>query len=136
MHTRSQHVQAPLDLTVMANGQRRAKLKAAFSPPPPEPVPAQDDELLDDLFAELDNRSPEVQQEAATVLNDIRANDAASPPTRAESKKGSKQRFKEREVLFRILKAGLTAHRCNVCLVLCTSEGEKDRSDSCCSSRF
>lgn len=88
--------------TTMANGQKRAKLKKALSPPLPQansPPDAGHDDLLDDLFSELDNRSPEVQQEAATVLNDIAVNDSGNPTVSSEGKKGSKQRFKEREVL-------------------------------------
>lgn len=88
----------------MANGEKRAKLKKVLSPPvssPPSlaPEPSADDGLLDDLLAELDNRSPVVQQEAAAMINEmqVNGNPSVSPPPQ-DSKKGSKARFKEREV--------------------------------------
>lgn len=91
----------------MANGQKRAKIKKVLSPPLPSPPQSQeplqaDEGLLDDLLAELDNRSPAVQQEAAAVLQEIQVNQGPSAPLNSsESKKGSKKRFKEREVCCR-----------------------------------
>lgn len=88
----------------MANGQKRAKLKKVLSPPPSTSPPAQgsspaDDALLDDLLSQLDSRSPAVQQEAAAVINEmqVNGNPAVSPPPQ-DNRKGSKQRFREREV--------------------------------------
>lgn len=89
----------------MANGEKRAKLKKVLSPPVSSPPPlsqaatSADDGLLDDLLAELDNRSPVVQQEAAAMINEmqVNGNPSVSPPPQ-ENKKGSKARFKEREV--------------------------------------
>lgn len=99
----------------MANGAKRNKLKKLLSPPTtpnPPPLdsdvnPADHDELMDDLFAELDNRSPEVQLEAAKVLTEVRLNETTAethvqsipPPTGGKS---SKQRFREREVMFQL----------------------------------
>lgn len=89
----------------MAGGKNRAKIKKVLSPPIQSPPPiggaAEDQgELLDDLLAELDNRNPAVQQEAAQVINEIQFNDTAASGTSysSDSRKGSKQRFKEREV--------------------------------------
>lgn len=87
----------------MAGGKNRAKLKKVLSPPTQSPPPIEgsaDDqgELLDDLFAELDSRDPSVQQEAAQVISEIRTNSPVVSPSPSDSKKGSKQKFKEREV--------------------------------------
>jgi hypothetical protein len=88
---------------VMANGSKRAKVKkisspATATPPQEDSAPADTEVLLDDLLAELDSRNPVVQQEAATVISEIQLNSdsVVSPPP--NEKKGSKQRFKEREV--------------------------------------
>lgn len=86
----------------MANGNKRAKLRKMMSPTPtpdPVPAPAVDEDLMDDLFAELDNRSPAVQEEAAKVLHEVEVTSgAAAPSPPPNSSKSSKQRFKEREV--------------------------------------
>ncbi|KAF5365604.1 hypothetical protein D9758_003316 [Tetrapyrgos nigripes] len=69
-------------------------LKKAFSPPQ-EPTPstspeADDNELMDDLLAQLDSRDPTVQNESAKVLHDMEINQQA-----VAAEKKPKEGFKE-----------------------------------------
>jgi HEAT repeat protein len=54
-----------------------------------------DDDLVDDLLAELDSRDKTVQEESAVVLEEIQAKQAIAPEKPNSS---SKNRFKERQV--------------------------------------
>jgi OTU domain-containing protein 6 len=78
-------------------GSKRNKIKKALSPksvysPPPDNT--NDEELLDDLVAQLDSRDGTVQHEAATVIQEVeqKANEQAN------SKKDSRSRFEARQV--------------------------------------
>lgn len=87
----------------MANGSKRPKVKKTPSPPKitsprQDPAPLDNEDLLDDLLAELDNRNPVIQQEAASVINEMQLNSDPTLPTPSSEKKGSKRKFKEREV--------------------------------------
>lgn len=66
---------------------------------PPIEYQAVDDDLMDDLLAELDSRDQTVQVETAAVLNEITVNQVASPSPEPESKKlDAKGRYKARQV--------------------------------------
>ncbi|TCD69746.1 hypothetical protein EIP91_006513 [Steccherinum ochraceum] len=54
-------------------GSKRNKIKNILSPvtSPPPPVPPEDDELMDDLFAQLDSKDQNVQAESAAVINEM-----------------------------------------------------------------
>jgi len=93
----------------MVNGSRRARLKKASNPPTPTPPQkdysppdnaglADDAGLLDDLFAELDNRDPVVQQEAGAVITEMQPNAEPDISSLPSEKKSSKRRFLERGV--------------------------------------
>lgn len=67
-------------------GSKRNKLKKAFQPSPPAPTAPADDELLDDLFAQLDSRAQVAHPNASPQILDVRA------------KQDPKSRFKARQV--------------------------------------
>jgi len=77
-------------------GSKKNKLKKPFAPSPPPSNTIDDNALVDDLLTELDSRNQSVRQGSATVLEEIRARQAAqaSPP----DKTGSKARFSARQV--------------------------------------
>ncbi|KAI0082718.1 cysteine proteinase [Panus rudis PR-1116 ss-1] len=80
-------------------GSKRNKVKKALSPvlptnPDPEPVP--DDDLMDDLFAQLDSRDKTVQTESANVLQEMNIDQVANDLD-AAPKKDSKARYKARQ---------------------------------------
>jgi len=80
-------------------GGRRKKLKDTLSPPPnaPPPVPAtEDEELLDDLLAQLDSSDKTVQNVSAEVINDIQLSQLREQEPQ-KPKKDSKTRFLERQ---------------------------------------
>ncbi len=54
----------------MGSKKRKSNV-ASSSGTPPLPVPPQDDTLVDDLLAQLDNPDPVVQQEAAYVIQEV-----------------------------------------------------------------
>jgi len=79
-------------------GSKKNRVKKVFAPsssPPPSNA-LNDNALVDDLLTELDSRNQSVRQGSATVLEEIRARQAAeaSPPDKA----GSKTRFRARQV--------------------------------------
>lgn len=101
----------------MAKGTKRSKLKAAISPvrdklvgsptksPPVSENSPEEDDLLDDLMAELDSRDTTVQGEAATMIQEIQQNRAVneSPLSLVESpsqRQDSKSRHKARLVRY------------------------------------
>lgn len=89
-------------------GSKRAKLKKPFSS---IPLPEDDDqELVNDLLAELDSRNQTVQAESANVLNDIQLNKQADQ-TNSDLKKNPKSRFKARQAR---RAAELAQHHCPV----------------------
>ena len=77
----------------------RLKKKSNAAPPPPPPPPADiaanDDGLVDDLFAQLDMRDAAAKEDAAKVLSSNTTDQAIEGD---KKKKDSRQRFKEREV--------------------------------------
>ncbi|SRR5258708_1905679 len=101
----------------MANGSKRQKVKKVFSPlQPNEPDgPAVDDDgLMDDLFAVLDNRDADEQKEAAKVIQEVNARENTTDPqdghsalkSNARGGKSSKDKFRERLVCARHLFCG------------------------------
>lgn len=67
-----------------------------IAPSPSEPV-MDDDELMDDLLAQLDSKNKTVQAESATVINEMQLNDVANQIEKS-SKTDSKSRHKARQV--------------------------------------
>jgi len=80
-------------------GNKRKKLKDIISPPPniPAPVPTADDELLDDLIAQLDSNDRTVQNVSAEVINDIQLSQLQEKNESRKPKKDSRTRFLERQ---------------------------------------
>ncbi len=84
-------------------GSKRNKIKKIFSPvsSPPPPIAPEDDELMDDLFAQLDSRDQTVQAESAAVITEMHLNQTVntSNGSSEESKKhDSRARHKARQV--------------------------------------
>ena len=80
-------------------GGKRKKLRDIVSPPQTTPPPAvEDDELLDDLFAQLDSNDKTVQNVSAEVINDIQLSQLQEKNESQKQKKDSKTRFLERQV--------------------------------------
>ena len=82
-------------------GGKRKKLKDILSPSPsaPPPIPTvEDDELLDDLFSQLDSNDKTVQNVSAEVINDIQLSQLQEKEESQKQKKDSKTRFLERQV--------------------------------------
>jgi len=82
-------------------GSKRARLKKALSPTPAnsvhESAAMDDDELMDDLMAQLESKDPDVQAESAAVLNDMSIKKAADTPPPATPKQYSKARHQARQ---------------------------------------
>src|SRR5262245_59965082 len=81
-------------------GGKRNKLKKAFSPPQLAATPAihsEDDDLMNDLMAELDSRDKTVQSESAAVLNQMQLNQQ-SQQIESARKREPKRRFQARQV--------------------------------------
>jgi OTU domain-containing protein 6 len=80
-------------------GSKRAKLKKALSPPssapPPPELAANDEDLMEDLFSQLDSRDTTVQLESAQVIQEIEGNQQALIED-TSSKKSSKSRHTAR----------------------------------------
>lgn len=88
-------------------GSKRNKIRKALSPTknlsPPAPPIVDDDDLMDDLFAQLDSKEKSAQQQSAEILKDANI-DSVADDLEKEDRKDSKSRFKARQVcLFRIL---------------------------------
>lgn len=86
-------------------GGKRDKVKKLFSPPPsalPEQNAVPDDELMDDLFAQLDSKDQTVQQESANVLSEMQDPSIVSVNSNGSGNekkhKSSKDRHKARQV--------------------------------------
>ena len=82
-------------------GSKRNKLKT-FSPAkstlhPPTTSP-EDDDLMNDLIAELDSRDNTVQAESAAVLNDMQLNQQAQQID-ISRKRDPQSRFQARQVM-------------------------------------
>ncbi|KAJ7452471.1 hypothetical protein B0H11DRAFT_2073576 [Mycena galericulata] len=76
---------------------KKNKLKKAVAPLLPTMSPSNDDdELMDDLLAQLDSRDQTVHQESASVLNDMELNKQADQ-IEASSKQDPKSRFRARQ---------------------------------------
>jgi OTU domain-containing protein 6 len=76
-------------------GSKKNKLKKAFSPSytVQNVSEADEEQLMDDLLAELDSRDSTVRDEAAAVIQEVEL--AHSPPP---NKQDSKSRFQARQV--------------------------------------
>ncbi|KAG5654520.1 hypothetical protein H0H81_001161 [Sphagnurus paluster] len=77
-------------------GSKKNKQKKLVPPPQDLPTPPVDDELMDDLFAQLDSRNETVQAESAIVINEVQNRQAESAASRP--KMDAKARFKARQV--------------------------------------
>lgn len=80
-------------------GSKRNRLKNVLSQsqstaPPSDPT-VDDDELMNDLIAQLDSKDTNVQSESAEVLKEMQTNFFAEDTSK---KKGSRNRYKERQV--------------------------------------
>ncbi len=96
--------------TSLHMGAKKNKLKRMLSPttPPPVEPSADDDELMDDLFAQLDSRDGAVRHESATVLNEMQI-DKVADQLESVPKKDGKARHKARQVRFESTHSGLRA---------------------------
>jgi hypothetical protein len=82
-------------------GGKRKKLKDILSPSPSTPPPAptvEDDELLNDLLAQLDSNDKTVQNTSAELIGDIQLSQLQEKEEPQKQKKDSKTRFLERQV--------------------------------------
>jgi OTU domain-containing protein 6 len=87
--------------------KKKSKLRKALSPDSStvqSDTALDDNDLMDDLFAQLDSEDSTVRGESASVIQEINSN-ATSPP-----KKDSKSRFIARQVLIYLL--NLALHPC------------------------
>ncbi|RDB21035.1 OTU domain-containing protein 6B [Hypsizygus marmoreus] len=78
-------------------GSKRNKLKKALAPSRVTPEPPVDDDLMDDLFAQLDSRDQTVQSESAAVINSVQRNQQERM-IETHNKQDAKSRFKARQV--------------------------------------
>jgi OTU domain-containing protein 6 len=80
-------------------GSKRNKLKKAFFPPtaPPPQMPADDEELMDDLMAQLDSRNQTVQSESANVLNEMQIDKQVNIAESSGQKQDPKSRYLARQ---------------------------------------
>lgn len=82
-------------------GAKRNRLKKVFSPTQmsssPPTMPNDDEDLMDDLMAQLDSRDKNVQSESANILSDMQANNNLDLAGRA-LKKDPKSRYQARQV--------------------------------------
>ncbi|KAG5646637.1 hypothetical protein DXG03_002627 [Asterophora parasitica] len=76
----------------MAAGKKN-KQKKVLSPPQDLPTPPIDDDLMDDLFAQLDSRDQTVQVESAIVINEVQDHQEEN----SRSRQDAKSRFKARQ---------------------------------------
>src|SRR5258707_234620 len=80
-------------------GGKRRKFKDIINPPQNAPPPVgEEDELLDDLLAQLDSNDKTVQNVSAEVINDIQLPQPQEKEGPRKLKKDSKTRFLERQV--------------------------------------
>ena len=96
---------------VMA-GSKKNKAKKLLSPRSPSPTPnsngLDDEDLMDDLLAQLDSRDTTVQHESANIINEMQIKKAADTPepgtptttTSNNSRQSSKSRHQARQVCF------------------------------------
>ncbi|KAH8106703.1 hypothetical protein BXZ70DRAFT_1003623 [Cristinia sonorae] len=79
-------------------GSKRNKIKKMLSPansPPPPSVSPEDDDLMDDLFAQLDSKDQTVQAESATVISEMQLNQTVNLDS--SGKQDSKARHRARQ---------------------------------------
>jgi len=85
---------------------KKNKLKKAVAPLlPTMSPPTDDDQLVDDLLAQLDSRDESVKQESANVLNEMQLNQQADQ-IEASSKQDPKSRFRARQARKAVALAG------------------------------
>ena len=96
-------------------GSRKNKSKKNTPTPPIAPLgDADNEQLMDDLLAQLDSQDKTVQQESAAVLNEMQISQIANEDS--NKKNSSRDRFKERQV------------RVFFSLSCCTEKIEPDRN--------
>ncbi|KAF7984051.1 hypothetical protein HWV62_17585 [Athelia sp. TMB] len=81
-------------------GSKRNKLKKAFSPPQPAqspPMLEDDEDLMNDLMAQLDSRDKNVQAESANVLQDMQNHHDLDLAKEASQKQDAKSRYQARQ---------------------------------------
>jgi OTU domain-containing protein 6 len=80
---------------------KRDKIKKVLSPPssytPPQPT-EDDQDLMDELFAQLDSKDAAVQKESEAVLEEIQLRQE-SERLETKQRQDAKSRFKARQVL-------------------------------------
>ncbi|KAK7054934.1 OTU protein [Paramarasmius palmivorus] len=76
-------------------GSKKNKLKKAFSPASKSPTPPvlQDDDLMDDLLAQLDSKDQTVKQESANIIKEIQH----TAEEQVTKKNDSRSRFQARQ---------------------------------------
>lgn len=112
-------------LTIMGSKKNKTKKITSQLPPIEQPPIAHDDDLMDDLFAQLDSQNQTVQAESAAVINEININSGVDD-TEAKHKQDSKSRHKARMVCDHA--RNLRTDRCLINLLLgeesCSFSGE------------
>jgi OTU domain-containing protein 6 len=84
-------------------GSKRAKLKKAFASASTSSPPSNaDEELMDDLLAQLDSNDKQVQSETATIITNISAN----TQNEVQGKRDPKSRFLARQVCHNVHSSG------------------------------
>lgn len=85
-------------------GSKKSKLKKALLPSTysEPPMDNADDDLVDDLLAQLDSRDQTVQAESANVLNEMNLRQQANS-LESSGKLNAKDRFQARQVMQSIL---------------------------------
>lgn len=82
----------------MGNKKKSKKAAVPVPEPPPPPADADDDGLLDELVAQLDTQDTAVQENAATVIQELDQANKAEEVEAKSSKKDSRSRFEARKV--------------------------------------
>lgn len=92
----------------MAGSKKNKAKKVVSHFQPPSPVNAVDDnELMDELMAQLDSRDKTVQEESANIINEMQIKKAVDTPepqtpsiVSTESRQSSKSRHQARQVRY------------------------------------
>lgn len=81
-------------------GAKKNKIKRILSPQSTNDVPVEepDDELLDDLMAQLDSSDKDVQNESAQILNEMQSTQMKEAQDPFSGKKDSRARYQARQV--------------------------------------
>jgi len=79
-------------------GSKRNKMKKFHPPTQPITSLPDDEELINDLMAQLDSRDKTVQSESANVLNALQINQQANMSGASQQKKDPKSRYQARQI--------------------------------------